>query len=95
MVLADEAYRMGLLDRLVAHDNLVEEAVALANQMTQWPPLALRSAKRVLQHNVEAKLEDALQYELYGLSFGRKATNDAKESRRAFVEKRVPKYTGT
>jgi enoyl-CoA hydratase/carnithine racemase len=95
MVLAEEAHRIGLLDRVVAHDNLVEEAVALANQMTQWPPIALRASKRVLQHNVEAQLEEALQYEVHGLTFGRKATNDAKESRRAFVEKRVPKYTGT
>lgn len=95
MVDAEEAHRIGLIDRLVAHDKLIEESVALANQMTQWPPLALRSSKRVLQHNVEVELEEALQYEYYGLSFGRKATNDAKESRLAFVEKRKPKYTGT
>src|SRR5689334_24449820 len=58
---ANEAYRLGLLDRLVAHANLIEESIKLANEMTQWPPLALRASKRVLQHNFEAGLEEALR----------------------------------
>ena len=63
--------------------------------MAQWPPLALRSSKRVLQHNLEVPLEDALRYEMTGLSYARKAKNDAKESLAAFREKRKPTYTGT
>ena len=57
--------------------------------------MAIRSAKRVLQHNFEASLEDALRYESVGLGFARKATNDAKESFLAFSEKRKGIYTGT
>ena len=94
-VAADEAYRMGLIDRLVPHDQLLAAALALAAQMTQWPPVALRASKRVLQNSMEVELEDALKYELYALSFGRKAVNDAKESRAALLEKRPPTYTGT
>ena len=67
---AQEAYRLGLLDRLVAHDNLLDEAVKLANEMTQWPPLALRVSKRVLQHNFEADIDDAMRYETVGLAMG-------------------------
>jgi len=92
---AEEAFRLGLLDRLVAHDVLLEEAMKLANEMTRWPPLALRTSKRVLQHSFEADLDDALKYESTGLGFARRAPNDAKESLQAFREKRLPKYTGT
>lgn len=92
---ADEAYRIGLIDRLVPHENLMDTALELAAQMGQWPPLALRTSKRVLQHNVEAGLDEALRYELFGLSYARRAQNDAKESRASFLEKRKPVYTGT
>ena len=92
---ANEAYRLGLLDRLVAHDALIEESVKLANEMTQWPPLALRVSKRVLQHNFEADIDDAMRYETVGLGLGRRATNDAREAMLAFAEKRKPKYTGS
>ena len=92
---AEEAYRIGLIDRLVSHDSLLETALEVAAQICQWPPLAMRVSKRVLQHNAEVELDDALRYELTSLSFGRKAENDAKESRAAFLEKRKPIYTGT
>ncbi len=93
-VLAEEAYRLGLLDRLVPHSTLVEEAVKLAGEMAGWPPLAMRMSKRVLQHNFEADFEDAIKYETVGLGLARKATNDQRESLLAFTEKRKPKYTG-
>ena len=92
---ADEAYRLGLLDRLVKAVELLEAAIAYAEEMTQWPPMAIRSAKRVLQHNFEVGLEDALRYESVGLGFARKASADAKESFLAFTEKRKGVYTGT
>ena len=95
MVDAEEAYRLGLLDRLVDDDNLLDAAVTYANEMTRHPPLAVRMAKKVLQHNIEAELDDALKYESHGLSIARRATNDAKESFLSFQEKRPGKYTGT
>ena len=92
---AEEAFRLGLLDRLVAHDVLVEESVRLANEMAGWPPLALRASKRVLQKNMTADLDDALRYESVNLGFARKAVNDSREAIRSFAEKRTPTYTGT
>jgi enoyl-CoA hydratase/carnithine racemase len=91
---AQEAWRLGLLDRLVPHAALIEESVKLASEMAQWPPIALRASKRVLQHNFEADLDAALRYEHISLTYGLKAVNDAKESRAAFLEKRKPTYTG-
>ena len=95
MVDAEEAYRIGLLDRLVDADALLETAVEVAEQMAAWPPLALRMSKRVLQHNMECELEDALRFEYTSLTFGNKAVNDRKESVAAFRERRKPVYTGT
>ena len=95
MVESDEAHRIGLLDRLVEHAKLLDAALELAAQMTAWPPLALRMSKRVLQHNVECELPDALRFELTSLEYGNRAANDRKESVAAFRERRKPEYTGT
>ena len=92
---AEEAHRLGLLDRLVDHDDLLDTALEVAAQMTCWPPLALRMSKRVLQHNMECDLEAAVRFELTSLSFGNRAVNDRKESIAAFRERRKPTYTGT
>lgn len=91
----EEAYRIGLLDRIVEPDAVVDEAVAVATQMAALPPLASRSAKRVLQHNLEVDLEPALRYEMAGLGYARKATNDAREAFLSFAEKRPGDFTGT
>ena len=92
---AEEALKLGLLNRIVAADQLVDAAVEYANEMTRWPPVALRVSKRVLQHNTEATLDEALRYESAGLYYARRAPNDVKESRDSFLEKRPGVYTGT
>ena len=92
---AEEAKQLGLLNRLVPAAELLDAAVAYAEEMTRWPPVALRSSKRVLQHNIEAGLEEALRYETAGLAYARKAPNDVRESRDSFIEKRPGVYTGT
>jgi 2-(1,2-epoxy-1,2-dihydrophenyl)acetyl-CoA isomerase len=94
MVAADEAKTLGLLNRLVETD-LLEAAIAYAQEIARWPPVAVRMAKKVLQHNQEAGLEAALKYETVGLGIARRATNDAKESLASFREKRKGVYTGT
>jgi 2-(1,2-epoxy-1,2-dihydrophenyl)acetyl-CoA isomerase len=91
----EEAYRLGLLDRLVAPDAVVDEAVAVAEAIAALPPIAMRSAKRVLQHNLGVGLEDALRYEMAGLGYARKARNDGREAMASFREKRPPEFTGT
>ena len=66
----------------------------LANQVAFWPPVAMRSAKRVLQKNMQLDLDDALIYETAGLSFARRAPHDVRESGLSFREKRDPNFTG-
>lgn len=94
MVEAEEARALGLLNRIAPHGDLVEAAVEYAQLMAQWPPLAVRMAKKVLRRNHEADLESALKYESVGLGVARRATADAKESLAAFREKRKGVYTG-
>ena len=92
---AEEAHRIGLLDRLVAASELMDTAKELAQQIAKWPPLAMRMSKRVLQQNMDGDLETALRNESTGLSFSGKAVNDRKESIASFLERREPTFTGT
>jgi 2-(1,2-epoxy-1,2-dihydrophenyl)acetyl-CoA isomerase len=91
---AEEALRMGLLQRLVPHTSLMDEARAIAGQIAAFPPLAAMMSKRSVQHSLDSDLNDQLRYEIRAIEIGRKATNDARESIASFAEKRVPKYTG-
>jgi len=92
---ADEAYRLGLLDRLAEGEQALDEAMRLAATVAGLPPLAIRSGKRVLQHNMNVGLEEALRYETAGLGFARKAPNDSTEAMLSFRERRPPNFTGT
>jgi 2-(1,2-epoxy-1,2-dihydrophenyl)acetyl-CoA isomerase len=92
---AEEAYRLGLLDRLVGEGEEVTTALELGDKIAHLPPLAIRSAKRVLQHNTDAGLREALVYETAGLAFARKAPDDVTESAASFRERRAPNFTGS
>ena len=89
-----EAYRLGLLDRLTTADRLLDDAVALADQVAFWPPLAVQMTKRVLQRSLESTLEDQLQYETHAIQFTRRAPGDVAEAAASFRERRPPRFTG-
>lgn len=91
---AEEAYRIGLLDRLVPADRLLDEALELATQIATWPPVAMQAARRVLQQSMESSLEEQLRHESYGLLLARRAPHDVQESRDSFLERRPPHFTG-
>lgn len=92
---SEEAYRIGLLDRLFEADTLVANAVQLAKEMSAWPPVATQVAKRVMQHGVNASLEEQLRFEVLGVNLSGRAVNDQKEAYDFFLEKRSPNFTGT
>jgi len=91
---AEEAYRIGLLDRLVPADRLMDEALEIANQIAFWPPVAMQATRRVLQQSTESTLEEQLRNEMAGLGFARRAPHDMQESQDSFLEKRPPRFTG-
>src|SRR5919206_3292848 len=77
---AEEAYRIGLLDRLVPAARLLEEALGLAQQIAAWPPIAMQAARRTLQLSMESTLEEQLRHESFGLLFARRAPHDVQEA---------------
>jgi 2-(1,2-epoxy-1,2-dihydrophenyl)acetyl-CoA isomerase len=90
----EEAYRIGLLDRLVPSDKLLDEAFNLARQIAAWPPVAMQTTRRVLQQSMESTLEEQLQNESLGLILARRAPHDVQEARASFLERRAPHFTG-
>jgi len=60
---AQEAERLGLVDRVVEHGRLMEEAEALARTIAQWPPDTVQMTKRVLRHGMQSTMEQVLPYE--------------------------------
>jgi len=92
-ITAQEAYRVGLVNRVVPTESLMEEAKKLANEIASKPPISVRAAKEAILKAQDTALE-------VGLDFERKsfymlfATEDGKEGMKAFLEKRKPNFKG-
>ena len=91
---ADEAFRLGLLDRLTSSENLLGEAMELAKQIAMWPPVAMQMSKRAMQRSLDTTLEDQLEYETHSIVFARRAPHDVAEAAASFRERRPPVFTG-
>ena len=90
---AQEAYDAGLVTRLVSKEQFFAEAMRLAQEIAQRPPLALKAAKEAVLAADEMALSHGLEYERK-LFYSLFATEDQKEGMRAFIEKRKPNYKG-
>ncbi len=90
---AREAERHGLVNRVVAPEQVVEEAKSLGRAIAEKPPISIQLAKRAVLKALDVSLSEGVEYErqLFYFLFG---TEDAKEGINAFVEKRKPDYTG-
>lgn len=88
---ASEAERLGIVD--VVSDNLLPDALALAEEMAKNAPIAVRQAKFAINAAAEADLATGLAVErnAYELTL---PTKDRVEALNAFREKRAPKFTG-
>jgi 2-(1,2-epoxy-1,2-dihydrophenyl)acetyl-CoA isomerase len=90
---AATAERIGLINRVVPAEALMDEASALGARLAQAAPIALALAKRALNRALDSGLDEALEFEAQLQSIaGRSA--DHKEGVAAFVEKRPPQFTG-
>lgn len=90
---AQEAHQVGLVTRVLPVETYMQEAVALAKDIAERSPVAVRVAKQAILRAFETSLSDGLDYErnLFYMLF---ATEDQKEGMKAFVEKRKAKYKG-
>jgi len=90
---AKEAYRIGLVHRLVSPEELLPVGEKIALAMMNGAPLSLRFTKEAIYVGSELPLEQALRLEA-DLSALVATTEDSKEGPRAFVEKRAPVWKG-
>jgi len=90
---AEEALRIGLVNRVVPQAELLKEAMGLAVQIAEKSPLVLKLMKRALRDGINMPMEAALAHEqaLIGLAFD---TQDAQEGMTAFLEKRKANFQG-
>jgi enoyl-CoA hydratase len=91
MIDAEEACRIGLVNRVVAKESLMEEARALAMKMCDKSSSAIRLAKEAIDNGLEMDFARGSRYEadLFALCF---TTEDCKEGISAFLEKRPAKF---
>ncbi|TET73643.1 MAG: crotonase [Candidatus Aminicenantes bacterium] len=90
---AQEAYRIGLVNKVFPPEKLKEEAMELAKKIASRPPLAVRYAKEAVNRSQEGDSASgfALESYLHALSC---TTEDKKEGVSAFLEKRKGKFKG-
>jgi len=90
---AQEAYRIGLVNKVVPYDQLMTEAEKLAHQICENGPLAVRAVKELACRGIEMSLAEGLRLEV---EVGQRLalSEDAKEGPRAFAEKRKPVWSG-
>jgi len=87
------AYEMGIVNRVVAHDKLMETAVQFAETICKNGPLAVRAVKECVLKNLRLPLKEAFELEL---DYSAKVfmTEDAQEGLAAFREKRAAVWKG-
>jgi len=90
---AAEAYRIGLVNRVVPADQLMAAAEEIAGKICLGAPLSLIAIKEAITKGVELPLEEGLKLESE-LAMLLSNTEDQKEGSRAFAEKRPPQWKG-
>lgn len=90
---AEEALNLGIINKIVGEDDLMKEAVALAEKLAAGPTKAFGLTKRAVNRAVFDDLEELLEYEA-SLQEIAGRSDDFAEGVKAFVEKRTPQYTG-
>jgi len=93
MVTASEAYQMGLVNKVVAPEKLLEEVNKVASKICAQGPLGILTAKRSINEGFDMPIDEGmrLENELFAELFG---TGDQKEGTQAFMEKRKPRFQG-
>lgn len=90
---SEEALAIGLVNRVVSSEHLLDETTALANQIAENAPLSVRASKVIINESArdDASRDAARIASVYEACFD---SHDYEEGRRAFLEKRAPRFDG-
>jgi len=90
---AERAYALGLVNKVVPADQLMTEAIALAERVAANAPLAVQYAMEAVNHGLDMTLAEGLYLEatLFAVCC---STEDKNEGTRAFLEKRAAQFIG-
>jgi len=91
IITAEEALRIGLVNKVVEPETLLDEVKAMAGKIAQNAPIAVKLCKAAINKGIQMDIDSALTYEaeVFGLCF---STEDQTEGMTAFVEKRNKKF---
>lgn len=92
-ITAQQAYEIGLINRVVSKEELMDTAMGIAETICQNAPLAIQAIKRSVRKGMNLSMDEALDLELK-IAAEVFMTEDAKEGPRAFAEKRKPVWKG-
>ncbi|MGD2188124.1 MAG: enoyl-CoA hydratase-related protein [Desulfobacterales bacterium] len=94
MISAAEAEKIGLVNKVTPHDQLMEEVMKTAKEMAFKGKTSLRAAKQAINHGMNTDLATGIHIEVDGfaLCYG---SSDAKEGTSAFLEKRKANFKGS
>ncbi|MDD5493677.1 MAG: enoyl-CoA hydratase-related protein [Dehalococcoidia bacterium] len=90
---AQEALRIGLVNKVVPHEELMPAAMELAEKLAKKPPIAMKLAIEGVRRGLALPLEEFLQFHSMAFTFASE-TEDHIEGSKAFVEKREPVFKG-
>jgi E-phenylitaconyl-CoA hydratase len=90
---AQDAQRLGLINKVVPKEELMPSALDYARRLCENPPLAVRAIKELAVRSQYMHLNDGLRLES-AIQRALNTTEDAREGRRAFAEKRKPNFRG-
>ncbi len=93
MIDAQEAYRIGLVNKVVSPDELMPEVMKTAKKIASQGTIAVNLSKAAINRGINCDVITGIAYEaeVFGLCF---ATEDQKEGMQAFVQKRKPMFSG-
>ena len=91
MISAAEAYRIGLVEKVAAPEELMDEAVKVAKTIASKSPIAIATAKSAINNGFDMDMKSASKFEIetFTAAFG---SEDKTEGMAAFLEKRAPEF---